>query len=216
MQLYTFENLVAITIEYERTVFATSLTLIFCYSAILLRTFLGSKYRWLIWLTLMLIVSNICSILSNTFANQWMNKDPSLHKKSIIAEACTMLVRDALFNLAHWLFCYKYWIIAYEVHMLLQNQQISVRLSYCIRALNVAMILLDILLPLGYVCTFYILNLDYENQQAGETIPPPKWLVTLYLFCNYSKGMLLVVAATFLFDALRRFKAVLKICDFNE
>ena len=53
---------------YISSVFWTSLTLVVLYLGLLVRVGRGNQYYFLISLTLMLLVSNVCSILANTFA----------------------------------------------------------------------------------------------------------------------------------------------------
>ena len=57
-------------IRYTRTVFVTSLLMIVTYAVVLVKVCKGSRYLWVIVLILMLMVSNLCAILVNTFANQ--------------------------------------------------------------------------------------------------------------------------------------------------
>ena len=54
--------------RYYRLVFVTSSILIIAFIATLVRVMKGTKHSFLIVLTLMFAVSNLCAILSNTFA----------------------------------------------------------------------------------------------------------------------------------------------------
>ena len=58
--------------RYYRLVFVTSSILIIAFIATLARVIKGTKHSFLIVLTLMFAVSNLCAILSNTFAKAWI------------------------------------------------------------------------------------------------------------------------------------------------
>ena len=62
--------------RYYRLVFYTSAILIAAFVVTLVRIFKGTRHNFLIVLSLMFIVSNLCAILSNTFAKIWI-EDPS-------------------------------------------------------------------------------------------------------------------------------------------
>lgn len=94
---------------YENTVLATSLILIVLYTGLLYHIWKGSKYYFLILLTILLIISNIAAILADIFANKY----------HLGVESIFVFIRDSTFNLAHWIFCYKYWVIACDMEDLL-------------------------------------------------------------------------------------------------
>lgn len=110
----------------------------------------------------MLIVSNICAILSNTFGREWIN-DPNKKDPYLYLQAVVSFFRDSTFNLAHWIFCYKYWIIAIDIECLLEQRTLSTLQMQILRATNYFFIALDILMPLIYATTFAVLNAKYEN-----------------------------------------------------
>jgi hypothetical protein len=60
--------------------------------------------------------SNVFAILSNEASKPW-SENPN-HKKVppfLYVEATCGFLRDSLFNLAHWIFCFKYWLISIEM-----------------------------------------------------------------------------------------------------
>lgn len=64
----------------------------------------------------LLLIYNIMGILCNTFAKVWID-DPSKKIPYLDLEAVCTFFRDAAYNLAHWLFGFKYWVIAYELDL---------------------------------------------------------------------------------------------------
>lgn len=160
----------------------------------------------------MFIVSNLCAILSNTFARVWI-ADPSLKVPYLYLESSFAAVRDITFNLAHWIFAIKYWLIALEMQYLIAGRQLSKNLILVIKITNWTFVGLDLVMPLVYSACFDVLNLKYENQLTEEAVAPPQILVTLYLVTNYSKGSLLAASSFFLFDAIRRIRDSLSKVD---
>ena len=78
-------------------------------------------------------------------------------------QATVSFVRDATFNLAHWIFSYKYWIISLDMECLLEQKTLTKNHMLGLRVINYVFITLDIVMPLIYSVTFAILNLKYEN-----------------------------------------------------
>ena len=136
--------------------------MIVIYLATLARVLKGTHHLFLIILIVMLIISNLCSILSDTFANVWIY-DTSKKIPYLYLEATSTFLRDSTFNLAHWIFCFKYWIIAIEMEYLLDRKELSRNFILLLHFINYLFIGLDIIMPIIYSATFAVLNLKYEN-----------------------------------------------------
>ena len=163
----------------------------------------------------MFIVSNLCAILSNTFARVWI-EDPAQKDPYLYLQAVVSFFRDSTFNLAHWIFSYKYWIIAIDMECLLEQKTLSKNHMLALRSINYTFIVLDLLMPFIYAVTFSILNAKYENQTTKvSVVAPPPGLVTWYLISNYSRGVLTFVATYFLFDSIRRIRNSIKKVDLD-
>jgi hypothetical protein len=131
-------------------------------------------------------------------------------------QAIVSFIRDSTFNLAHWIFSFKYWIIAIDMECLLEQKTLSNKHMLALRTINYTFIALDLLMPLIYGVTFSILNAKYENQTSKTSlIDPPPGLVTWYLISNYSRGVLTFVATYFLFDSVRRIRNSIKKVDLD-
>ena len=165
LQLQTAEN------RYIRIVFVSSIIIICFYLATLARVLKGTRHLFLVVLIVMLILSNLCSILSDTFANVWIY-DSSKKIPYLYLEAVATFVRDSTFNLAHWVFCFKYWIIAIEMEYLLDQKELSKNFVLLLHLINYVFIALDIIMPVIYSVTFAVLNLKYENQTTKQTVEP--------------------------------------------
>lgn len=72
-------------------------------------------------------------------------------------------MRDATFNLAHWIFSYKYWIIAIDMECLLDSKVVSKTHMLILAIINYTFLALDVIFPFIYSVTFAILNTKYEN-----------------------------------------------------
>ena len=101
---------------YIRTTFYTSLILVALYGILLVKIYRSNQYDFLIILTVMFVVSNIAAVLCNTFALQFSITDAI---SWLILQVIATIVRDSTFNLAHWIFCWKYWLIAVDMEALL-------------------------------------------------------------------------------------------------
>ena len=60
-------------------------------------------------------------------------------------------------------------------------------------------------MPLLYSISYYLMNMNYDNN-VTVPVPPPKSLLTMYLFASYSRGILLLISALFLGDSIFRIK----------
>ncbi len=67
-------------------------------------------------------------------------------------------------------------------------------------------------MPLIYSVSFYFLALDYPNN-VDEPKRPPTYLLVVYLLSSYSRGILLLISAIFLSDAMRRIKQIIQSTD---
>ena len=110
--------------NYFRFVFYTGVLLTVSYIAVLIRIWKGSKYTFLYGMSLMLMTSNIFAITADAFQKPWI-EDSTKVKPYLYLQVMSSFMRDMLFNLAHWIFCYKYWIIAIEMQSLLEAKPIS-------------------------------------------------------------------------------------------
>ena len=97
---------------YIHSVFWTSLILTALYGVVILKVQTGSKYTFIIVLTLMLMISNLSAILSDVFGEKYGGPSDAAW---LVLECLATWFRDMFFNLAHWLFCYKYWLISNDL-----------------------------------------------------------------------------------------------------
>lgn len=74
---------------------------------------------------------------------------------------------------------------------------------------NTVVIVLDIVMPLLYVVCFGVLTYKYPYN-VDDPIKPPSFLLSIYLIAAYSKGILLLVAAWFLADSMKRIRFYVK------
>jgi len=107
---------------YYRTVFWTSSISIAIFLYTLFRVLKGKKHSFLIVLIVMLIISNLCAILSNTFARVWIYSDFDKRRPFMYLQGTASGIRDVTFNLAHWIFAFKYWVIAIDMQYLLERK----------------------------------------------------------------------------------------------
>ncbi len=146
---------------YFRIVFVTCVILIALYAMVLFRIFKGSKYQFLYLMTVMLLVSNIFAILTDTFQRIWLVNIERLSPYLYLQVVCAFF-RDALFNLAHWIFCFKYWQIAVEMQAVLEAKPLSLSQRKKHRCINWTLICVDILSPLLYSVLYAVLNTVYD------------------------------------------------------
>jgi hypothetical protein len=148
---------------YYRIVFYTSIIGTLAFLITLTHVYKGTKHLFLIVLICLYIISNIAAILSNTFGREWID-NPSLKDPYLALQAAVSCIRDATFNLAHWIFSFKYWIIALEMQYLIERKSMGTIFINLLKVTNYTFIALDILMPCMYSTTFYILNNKFENQ----------------------------------------------------
>lgn len=185
---------------YTQSVFWTSIILTVMYGVIIVKVYTGSKYTLIIVLTIMLMVSNITAVLSDGFAKKYYNTTDDTW---LVFECIASWLRDMFFNLAHWVFCYKYWLISVDVEAVFTGVEKKQR------NVNAVMIGLDIVMPLLYATCFGVMVLKYPNNVANP-VQPPAWLLSIYLISAYSKGGLLMIAAWYLADSMRRIRHFVK------
>jgi hypothetical protein len=185
---------------YTQSVFWTSTILTLMYGVIIVKVYTGSKYTLIIVLTIMLLVSNIAAVLSDDFAKKYSN---TTDVAWLVFECIATWLRDMFFNLAHWVFCYKYWLISIDVEAVFTGVEKKPK------NVNAVMIGLDIVMPLVYTTCFGVMALKYPNNVANP-VQPPTWLLGTYLVSAYSKGVLLLIAAWYLADSMRRIRHFVK------
>ena len=101
-----------------------------CYSGVLIKVMKGSKYKFVIKLTWLLLVSNIAAIIvvvANSFVYSWDLKNPV---EGIITWGCWVegsgvAIRDVTFNTAHWMFAYEYYLMAKLMPLALENKKLD-------------------------------------------------------------------------------------------
>ena len=123
-----------------------------------------------------------------------------------------VFLRDMLFNLAHWFFCYKYWTISVQMESLIKSKLPSSAELTKFKIINIVFITLDTLLPFVYAYSYSVINFKYPNY-VPDPVRPPKWLLIVYLASSYSKGILLFISAVFLADSMRRIRKTVKSLD---
>lgn len=78
--------------------------------------------------------------------------------------------------------------------------------------MHITFVILDIILPLCYSLTYFLINF-YYNDELLNTPHPPKLLLRIYLASFYSRGILLMISACFLADSIFRMRRVIKKVD---
>lgn len=188
------------------SVFWTSLILTILYGLTIVKVQRGSKYTLIIVLTLMLMISNLMAIFSDSSAIRY---DQTTDVTWLVFECIATWFRDMFFNLAHWVFCYKYWLISVDLITVftgVQSKHWNV---------NTVIIALDIFMPLVYVVCFGMLAHNYPNNVPNPLKPPPL-LLSIYLISAYSKGLLLLVAAWYLAESMRSIRIYVKEEKLNQ
>lgn len=153
------------TVVYMRIVLYSSLILITGYIAVLVRIYRGTRNRWLVMILAMLLVSNVSAILADWTSVVWTIDSRKLWPY-LYLECVFCYLRDALFNLAHWVFCFKYWCIAVEMQFLLTGRSKSRCRHIAIQACNVVFITLDLLLPVSYEISFIKIWGHYDSSSG--------------------------------------------------
>lgn len=199
---------------YYEIVFYTGVFLSIGYLIVLYRIWAGSKYDFLYLITIMLLFCNIFGILSDAFMKPWFF-DPSKKKPYLALQSTAGFLRDALFNLAHWIFSFKYWTIAVEMDFLLALQEMSPKRKSLHQCLNNTFMTLDVLMPLLYSVSYTLLNMNYNTNGEYPTNPPNS-LLALYLVSCYSRGILLLISAFFLADSISRIKKAIQRVDATQ
>ena len=160
----------------------------------------------------LLIVSNVAAILADWTSAKW-TLDSSKIWPYLYLECFFCYLRDSLFNLAHWVFCYKYWSIAVEMQHLLEGRQMNKTQHTVMKACNVFFISLDLLLPVLYEASFFKIWHSYDSSSdktpSEYTSQFPVYL-HIFVWSGYSRGVLLLISAGFLYDSIRRIKQAIK------
>jgi hypothetical protein len=192
---------------YIDIVLYTSLILIVGYTFVIAWIYKGSQFKILIMLSAMLLASALMSICADSVANVYVKRDGKAGWLAL--EAICVYVRDSLFNLAHWIFCFKYWKIAIEMEALIKMKPLSKLAQSFTLVTNWVMITLGVLCPLLYSVPFFVLN-QYYPRNVTDPKKPPRALYIVYMIGNYSKGTLLLIAALFLADSIRRIRKIIR------
>lgn len=196
---------------YCQLVLYSSLVILAAYVIVLCRVYKGSQYLFLYIMCLMLLISNVCAILSNLAMKVWY-KDPTKIDPYLYLETTSAFIRDALFNLAHWIFCFRYWVIAVEMEALLNYQVISEQTRARYKTFDFVIIMLDVVMPMWYSIMYCLLNI-----KEGNDIMPSFSLQVQYILALYSRGLLLVLSASFLADSIFRIKkSILKVDNTHQ
>jgi len=151
-----------VLLRYYRTTFYTSMILIVALIVCAIKVIRGTRHCFLITLIALLVGYNVSDFLANTFARVWIG-DPTKKVPNLYFQSLFVFFRDSTFNLVHWIFSFKYWVIAFELDLMITNSKISEFTVKAIKYLNYLVIFLDILMPLICGITFCILNFKYEN-----------------------------------------------------
>lgn len=122
-----------------------------------------------------------------------------------------MVLRDSCFNLAHWVFCFKYWIIALEIEGLLTRTTMTACKVKGLKLLNYSMIFLQVVFPVLYGLSYCYYSLSVINQTFFSMA-----FYNTYLTTRFSSGAFLIIAAGFLIDSIRRFRNAIKLCELIE
>jgi len=109
-----------VLLRYYRTTFWTSLIMIAAVLACTVKVIRGSRHCFLITLIALLLGYNSSNFLCNTFARVWID-DPTKKYPNLLLQSLFVFLRDATFNLLHWIFSFKYWVIAFELDLMITN-----------------------------------------------------------------------------------------------
>lgn len=91
---------------YYTIVFYTSTFAIIALSVTLHHVMKGTRHSFLVLIMMLFIVSNLCAVLSNTFARVWIYSQEDKRVPYIYLQAAASALRDISFNLAHWVFSF--------------------------------------------------------------------------------------------------------------
>lgn len=109
-------------------------------------------------------------------------------------------MRDATFNVAHWLFAFEYYTISRFMPFVVEGQQIPAEMVAKDKMVYVAMLSLNFLIPLAEASTLLIYNLNDERTRL-ETIS----MITMRVVV----GVLQIVSGVFLGYAILKVKRYL-------
>lgn len=129
---------------YLYIVFGTSLFSIIFSVAAIIRVCTGTKNSFLIKLLLLLVLSNMAYNVSNFLFYYQVELDTFGWNQYVCIYVYNILagIRDLCFNVAHWMYAYKYWFSSYHMQMIVTNKIISQTSEGYLQALNICMLLL--------------------------------------------------------------------------
>ena len=108
------------------------------YTATAVSVLTGTRNLFLLLIIGLLTLSNLCCILSDVFERRSGEQiDPLLYLMTIMTA-----IYDYTFNLAHWLYFYKYWRSAFKAQRLVLHRQNC--LEPCTKYINILMMVLMI------------------------------------------------------------------------
>ena len=128
---------------------AASGLLIMLYGATLVKACRGSKYKFVVKLLILLILSNVALILNYLSYYWWFQTDFSNRAIvwiSLLSISGFLLI--ACFNLSYWMFAFEYYSIARFMPFVLKGQDLPESKLKCDGAINKIMLFLNIAAPL--------------------------------------------------------------------
>lgn len=105
------------------SVITSALLILFLLGAIV-KVLIGSKFTFLIIMISLLLYSNVAFLVYIILQQVCWNQT-YVERNIEIAMWFTITTSDGTFNLMHWLFCFKYWVVSVEIPKLLNGNSVS-------------------------------------------------------------------------------------------
>lgn len=146
---------------YNATQAVLATFLLVMYTATLIRVCRGRKFSFVVKLIILMMFSNI-ALISGSVSNY----EESLKEKASIettlfmwTAAVSFGVRDATFNVAHWMFAFEYYSISRYMPYLLMKTTPSRQMIRCDELINKILMFFNVLAPIMSGSSLLLYNL---------------------------------------------------------
>ena len=140
--------------------------LLLLYSATLYKVITTTKFKLVVMLLCLLIVSTVAEFVVLKADSKLVETEHQTLLKSL--QSAFFFIRDATFNLAYWLFAWQYFTIARNTPYLLKQQTPPEEMTVFDNKINVVMSVLNIIVPLVAAILLLLVNI-YSNDAAMNT-----------------------------------------------
>ena len=179
---------------YNFTKYGLPALLVLVYCATLIKVLTGSRYKFVIKLVCMLMISNVCSVIPYYLAKHWyLFSGVVLNLLFFFART----IGTTCFNIAMWMFAFEYYSMSRKTPFLLKNFKVPKFIERQDRNLNYVMFSLNIIIPIFFGISRFVYS-DYR-----ETATFWKWANSLsYIFVI----ILQIITGAYQISALSKIK----------